>query len=100
MNTKYTIRINYKNGSHRFVKWCDEHWFESTNNPNYVYNVEQAEEICWLMSKHYVSNLTIIGTDGSTKEMGLLNRKYNKHKTIMEEKPKKSIFSLNMSMFK
>lgn len=97
---KYTVRINYKSGNHRFVKWCDEHWFESTHEPVYIFSEQQAEQICFLMGKHYIKDLTILGTDGSEQAMGLANRKKNKQVSAPKEEVKKSIFSLNKSMLK
>lgn len=95
-DVKYTVRINYKNGSHRFVKWCDEHWFETTHEPRYDYTLQEAQRICWLMRKHYVSNIAILGTDGSAKEMGLPTKQ-----TAPKETPKKNMFfSLNKATIK
>ena len=97
---KYIVRINYKNGSHRFVKWCDERWFESTHEPAYILSKQQAEQICFLMGKHYMKDLTIMGTDGSEQAMGFANRNKSKQVSAPKKKAKKSIFSLNKSMLK
>lgn len=99
-DVKYTVRINYKSGNHRFVKWCDEQWFETTHKPNYTLSMHQAEQICFLMGKHYVKNMSILGTDGSTKEMGWANRNNRKPTMVEKEKVRKNLFSLNKAMLK
>lgn len=51
----YTVRINT---SGRYVKDCDECWYETEANPVPRYTRKRAEEIMRQLDKHYVYEAT------------------------------------------
>ena len=77
----YTIKLG--KDYIRYILDCDEHWFETTSAPTYIYTYEQAKAVVKQLKSHYVWMATIIGQDGSEE----ICDSYVLHKK--EEQPKK-----------
>lgn len=90
----YTIEIN-KSG--KYIGHCDECWYESVNEPLYVFTKEEVETVTNQMKQHYQYKFTVIGNDGSIDIINFLS-KGNPMKT--EETPKKKMFSFKTSGIK
>lgn len=58
----YSVKIK---ATGRYVKWCDDCWYETTAAPLQIYTKEEAEKIARLMRKHYVYSVII--SDGTTE---------------------------------
>lgn len=56
MKKLYSIKID-KTG--RYVKYCDEHWYETEGIAIPRYTKDQANSIARQMQKHYVYGVTI-----------------------------------------
>lgn len=66
MDKLYSIKIN-KTG--RYVKYCDEHWYETSSEELRLFTKDEAEKIREQMKNHYVYALTISdGTEVLSKE--------------------------------
>ena len=52
----YSIRID-KSG--RYVRYCDDCWYEATDTELRLFTKEEAEKIAAQMRNHYVYNVTI-----------------------------------------
>lgn len=76
----YAIRINK---SKRYVTYCDECWYDATDEPVHIFEHEQAVKIVNQMRNHYVYNCTIIDKDGKEENFNFL-----KPQIKTEEKPK------------
>ena len=64
MENLYSVRIN-KTG--RYVRYCDDCWYETDDSPMLRYSRERAEEIAKQMRNHYVYDVTISnGVDAIT----------------------------------
>ena len=85
----YSIRIN---ATGRYVKYCDEHWYETVGTPLSVFTKQQAQDVAKQMRSHYVYDVTISnGTESFT--VGLKDGFAKKP----EKKAKKSFkFSLKL----
>ena len=83
----YAIRIN-KGG--RFVTWCDEHWYEASNEPFYNFTHEEAVAIAKQMKSHYVYDVTLIDRDGNEERICRNAQKENPMKEFLNAK--KSFF--------
>ena len=67
MDKLYSVKIN-KSG--RYVRYCDDCWYETATVELNLFTKEMAEEIVKQMRKHYVYDVTISnGTD--TRVFGL-----------------------------
>ena len=61
MENLYSIRIN---NTGRYVKYCDEHWYETDAAELRLFTKQQAESIEKQLRHHYVYSVTISnGTD-------------------------------------
>lgn len=61
MENLYSIKIN-KTG--RYVKYCDDCWYETDSAELRLFTKAQAENIARQMRKHYVYSVTVSnGTD-------------------------------------
>lgn len=60
MNTLYSIKIN-KTG--RYVKYCDDSWYETIDEPVRLFTKKEAEDVAKKLKRHYVYDVTI--TDGT-----------------------------------
>jgi len=58
----YAIKIS-KTG--RYINYCDKCWYETINEPVYLYSYEQAKEIALQMREHYVYRVELISKDGT-----------------------------------
>lgn len=56
METLYSVKIN-KTG--RYVRYCDDCWYETDDSPMLRYTKERAEEIASQMRRHYVYDVTL-----------------------------------------
>jgi len=54
----YPIRIN-KTG--RYVKYCDDNWYETSSEPTMKYTEERCNQIVKQLKNHYVYDVTIEG---------------------------------------
>ena len=59
----FAVRIN---GKIRYVSYCDECWYETTENPIYIFTEQEARKIAQQMKSHYVYDISVIAEDGTT----------------------------------
>ena len=69
----------------RYIAWCDEHWYETTQFPNPIYTKEQAEAVVKQMQSHYTYNAILVDSEGNE----LVEKKQN---PIKPAKPANSFF--------
>jgi hypothetical protein len=67
MDKMYSVKIN-KSG--RYVRYCDDCWYEADTCDVGRFSKERAEEIAKQMRKHYVYDVTISNGD-DTRVFGL-----------------------------
>lgn len=63
----YAIKINK---THRYISYCDECWYETSEVPIYVYTKDQALAIAEQMKNHYVYSVTISDREGNSEIVG------------------------------
>ncbi len=99
---RYSVRVNRKDGSHKYIQWCDECWYETTVISEPKFSYPEAKRICEQMKNHYQYSLTIICEDGTTEEVRHLSsaRKLLEKFTASDAPVKKSLFKLNMAVMK
>ena len=44
----------------RFLKWCDDTWFETTDKEPQLYTLDEANKMVKLLRKHYIYNAKIV----------------------------------------
>ena len=62
----YGIRIN-KTG--RYITWCDEHWYETSDEPFYGFSHEDAVAIAKQLKSHYVYDVTLVDNDNNEERI-------------------------------
>ena len=60
MEKVYPIRIN-KTG--RYLKYCDEHWYETDSEPTMKYTEAECNRLLKQLKNHYVYDATIEGLE-------------------------------------
>lgn len=63
--SRYKVRINFKNGKHSWIDWCNKHWYGTVRGkliPDFT--LEEAKNICIMIANHYQTNLDIINENG------------------------------------
>lgn len=60
MESLYCIRINRNYTTPKYISYCDECWYETSNIPQYKYTLDEAKDITKNMDKHYIYNMDII----------------------------------------
>lgn len=63
----YSVQIK---ATGKYVKYCDDCWYETSNEPWNMYSKEEAEKIAHQMKKHYVYEVVISDGDKETYTMG------------------------------
>lgn len=58
----YAIKVNNTN---RFIEWCSNCWYGTTNEEMHLFTKEQADEIAEQLKDHYVYSVTLIDEDGN-----------------------------------
>lgn len=66
----------------RYIKWCDESWYETSNEPWAKFPIEEAQKVVTRLRRHYVFDAFIEGHDKAPKPI---------------TKPKKMILSFGKS---
>ena len=104
---KYAVRINYRQGGSRYVKWCDNYWHETSNNPHTYYELEEARDVMYKLRDHYCYNLDLVDENGKLIENVNWVKKVtttyddtiapNKYQP-MKPKAEKKMFKLNSSI--
>lgn len=92
----YSIEINTYTSPKRYIAFCDDRWYETTDNSLPVYTKQEVDKIVTQLQKHYISpyKLTIKTLSGEQyvpQVEGLnLNRKAKKplYLTTKEERKK------------
>ncbi len=55
----------------RFLKWCDDIWFETTKKEPQLFTLDEAKRKVKLLRKHYIYNAKIVtSTDEEVENMG------------------------------
>lgn len=62
----YSVQIK---ATGKYVKYCDDCWYETSNEPWRMYSKEEAEKIAHQMKQHYVYEV-IISDGQNTYELG------------------------------
>ena len=57
---KYSVRLTPK----RFILWCDKCWYESCDFENFIYTLEEAQEVVKQMKTHFFFFFDIDSEDG------------------------------------
>lgn len=101
MEKLYAIRIDkvakFVCKKERYVAWCNDRWYELTDDPTPKFTYEQVKNIIDLIKDHYVNKVTIINQDGVLDPVDILRRsRLTRHDIPI----KKSLFNLNSMVFK
>ena len=62
----YSVKIK---ATGKYVKYCDDNWYETSKEPWHMYTKEEAENLAKQMRKHYVYEV-IISDGENTYEVG------------------------------
>lgn len=100
MEKLYAIRVDkiakFNCKKERYVAWCDNNWYELTNDPTPKFTYEQVKNIIEMIKNHYVYKLTVINQDGVLDPVDILRRsRLTRHDIPI----KKSLFNLNNMVF-
>lgn len=69
---RYGVKI-YDSG--RYITWCDECWYETTNEPYLILESrEEAMAIAEQMRKHYTYKTVIVDSDGNEEVVDFLKK--------------------------
>ena len=50
---RYSVRVNRRDGSHKYIQWCDKCWYGTTINSEPKFDYPEAKRICEQMKNHY-----------------------------------------------
>jgi len=57
---KYAVKAIYNDGvTKRYVKWCDEHWYETTKDKLQIFTRKEAMKIAEQLASHYIYNVIL-----------------------------------------
>jgi hypothetical protein len=81
----------------RYIAWCNDRWYETTDDPTPKFTYEQVKDIIENIKNHYVTKLTVINQDGVLDPIDILRRsRLTRHDIPI----KKSLLNLNGMVFK
>lgn len=87
---KYAIKIERLG---RYVCWCEDRWYETEEEPKYIFSLEEAKRICKHLKYHcYLPKTSILDEDGNKVE-----EKKAKKEVI---KASKNLFTLTPTLLK
>ena len=62
----------------RYIKSCDENWYETCNYENFPYNSkEECIEVAMQLGLHYVYDMTFVTDDGQEEKFDYFQHKYH-----------------------
>jgi len=82
----YTIKIL----TDRYIKWCDECWFETGKAPLYIFSYDEALTIVKQLKKHYIYQAELVSENGDSEIIDSITKK------TLTEQPKKTITKLRL----
>ena len=68
MRYAVAIKRNEKVDSFRYIRWCDEHWYETSGIPLHNFTLDEAHTIVRQMRDHYSNVIEIMDETGFVVE--------------------------------
>lgn len=60
----YSIKINYKDKSHRYLLWCNDHWYGTQLHDLTKFTKEEVVRISGQLKNHYVYDFEVLDENG------------------------------------
>lgn len=66
--------------SNRYIRWIDEHWYESIDFPNYDIPESKIEDVKTWLKNHFIYHAAFMHADGSVEEWSAFKKVEKKNK--------------------